>query len=119
MELPTPDQFNLVSINEYVEVRMMELKSTKVPSMIHKPTGTIIKTWAMIEGLEQGAWWSMVDYAELAVQLEAVRWHSDDVDFLFPCDNFIERYLDPVGTGMQTVEEVSAKVMERIIRESA
>lgn len=105
-------------ITEFISVQMIDHNLTPCPAMVHIPTHTPLKIWAAVEGLEEGAWYAMVGYAERAVQLDCVHWETKDRDFLFPCTNFVDRYMDPVGSGEKSVETVSAELMEKIMREN-
>ena len=105
-------------ITEFISVQMITHNRTPCPAMVHIPTQIPLKIWAAVEGLEEGAWWAMVGYAERAVQLDCVHWETKDSDFLFPCANFVDRYMDFVGTGEKTIEEVSAELMIKVMREN-
>lgn len=105
-------------ISEFVDVSLIELKNTPCPCMVHLPTNKILKIWSVVEGMEEGFWEAAVGYAKKAVQLTMVNWPTDDLDFLFPCGSFIERYMDPVGSGEKTVDEVSAELMAKIMVKS-
>jgi len=102
------------AIGEFVEIR--ENQETHAACMYHKPTNTLLKRYSAVAGLEEGAWAAMVSYAEKAVKLQAVDWETDDIDFLFPSNNFTERFLDSVGFGEKSIEEVSSALMEKMMR---
>lgn len=109
--------YETVEITPFVSVMMLEARKILQPAMVHVPTGTVLKLWSAVEGLEMGAWYALMDYAERAVEIKAVNWETDDVDFLFPCQNFIERFLDPVGFNHITAEDATAQIMEKMMRE--
>ncbi len=112
---PPEGPARIQNINKYVDIR--EDPISKNALMVHIPTDIIIKKYAAVVGLEEGAWTAMVEYAERAIELNAVDWSTDDSDFLFPAGgDFVSKYLDPVGFGEKTAEDVSAELMEKIMR---
>ena len=106
----------LEPVDEFLELNQ-DLITGNV-SLVHKSTQTSLKTWAAVVGLEEGAWIAMEAYAERVKGFQAVNWSADERDFLFPCENFVSRYLDPVGMGEKTMAEASAHLMEKIMREA-
>ena len=101
-------------ITDTVEIR--EHPETKTAMMYHLPTDVVLKKWAAVVGLEEGAWSAVCEYAERVVEMQAIDWDTDDADFLFPVNNFEKRYMDPVGFGEKTAEDVSAEIMEKLMR---
>jgi len=111
---PPEGPMRVQKITKQVEIR--EELETRNAIMVHLPTNFIIKKYAAVVGLEEGAWDSMVEYAERAVTLNAVDWETDDLDFLFPAGgDFVSKYLDPVGFGDKKADEVSAEIMEKMM----
>ncbi len=106
-------------INKYVSVRLIEDKFDTFVAMIHVPTEKVMREWAAIVGMEEGAFGAGVRYAKLVYQMKGIHWATDDFDFLYPCENFVNKYMDLVGFGKKSPEEVSALLMEKIMRESA
>lgn len=105
-------------INQYVSVRLIEEKFDTFVAMVHVPTEKIMREWAAVVGLEEGAFGAGIRYAERAVEVKGVHWATDDFDFLYPCENFVNKYMDLVGFGEKTSVEVSALLMEKIMREA-
>lgn len=114
--MPETKDLKVVKVNKYLEIIGEE--GTGNATMIHSPTKTVMRQFACVVGLEEGAWWAMEEYANLVKGIDLINWETDDRDFLYPCANFVIRFMDPVGFGSMSVEEASAKLMERTMREN-
>jgi hypothetical protein len=101
-------------VGDFLELR--EDQHTGSVCVVHIPTGVEIRRWTVVTGMEEAIWELMTDCCTHAEKLTAVNWHTDDIDFLFPSQNFVTRYLDPVGLEDKTVEEVSAELMEKVLK---
>lgn len=82
--------------------------------LYHIPSGTLMKRW--VDPFNSPlAFDNLKEYADNVSKMN-LDWEDPDFKNLLPFENFESEYLDPVGFGHETPENVTAKVMERLMK---